>query len=237
MVRVSRFADVVEDLQETIEVERAGREAKIAFVYYRDTDRRIVREVPNVLAARFIARRQHIKHTEARSTVHFLRGQIELLAAQLHAAEEELRAFRREAEVIEPKVEATTQLTALAELQAQRIAIEAERGALAGLLEEIRAHDEAPDPTAPSPYRRLIGFPSILRNQAAGELLRSVVAVENQRAELLARRTLDDPDVQILTGRIHALERELRVVAETYLQGLTNQVASLDVPLTRFRDR
>src|SRR5690606_26640063 len=165
VVRVSRFADVVEDLQETIEVERAGREAKIAFVYYRDTDRRIVREVPNVLAARFIARRQHIKHTEARSTVHFLRGQIELLAAQLHAAEEELRAFRREAEVIEPKVEATTQLTALAELQAQRIAIEAERGALAGLLEEIRAHDEAPDPTAPSPYRRLIGFPSILRNQ------------------------------------------------------------------------
>lgn len=237
VVRVSRFADVVEDLQETIEVERAGREAKIAFVYYRDTDRRIVREVPNVLAARFIARRQHIKHTEARSTVHFLRGQIELLAAQLHAAEEELRAFRREAEVIEPKVEATTQLTALAELQAQRIAIEAERGALAGLLEEIRAHDEAPDPTAPSPYRRLIGFPSILRNQAAGELLRSVVAVENQRAELLARRTLDDPDVQVLTGRIHALERELRVVAETYLQGLTNQVASLDVPLTRFRDQ
>src|SRR5690606_1859017 len=104
VVQGSRCADVVEALQETIEVERAGREAKIAFVYYRDTDRRIVHDVPNVLAARFIARRQHIKQTEARSTVHFLRGQIDLLAAQLHAAEEELRAFRREAEVIEPKV-------------------------------------------------------------------------------------------------------------------------------------
>jgi tyrosine-protein kinase Etk/Wzc len=65
-------------------------------------------------------------------------------------------------------------------------------------------------------------------------MLETLNSIENQRAELLRRRTMEDPDVESLTSRIEELETQLRTIAETYLQGLGNQVASLDKTLSRF---
>jgi tyrosine-protein kinase Etk/Wzc len=59
--------------------------------------------------------------------------------------------------------------------------------------------------------------------------------VENKRAELLNRRTEEDPDVAVLTGRIHDLENQLRYISVTYLEGLTNNVNSLNAVLAGFR--
>ena len=88
-------------------------------------------------------------------------------------------------------------------------------------------------PGDPSPYRRLLGFPTIFINPAAGQLLGSLNEVENQRAELLTRLTPQDPDVQILTTRIGELETQLQGLTSTYLQGLSNEIASLNAVLGR----
>src|SRR5207253_1262966 len=69
---------------------------------------------------------------------------------------------------------------------------------------------------------------------AASQLLQNLNTIENQRSELLRRRTVEDPDVQSFTSRIEELEEQLRTMATTYLQGLGNQVASLDQTLARF---
>ena len=64
--------------------------------------------------------------------------------------------------------------------------------------------------------------------------MRSLNEAEQPLAELLTRRTRDDPDVVAVVTRVRELETQLRSLAVTYLTGLTNQVASLDRTLIRF---
>jgi tyrosine-protein kinase Etk/Wzc len=114
--------------------------------------------------------------------------------------------------------------------------LNAERQALALMLNDAanRAAEVA-DPLAPSPYRDLIAFPTLFVNFSVSELFRSMAEVENQRAQLLNLRTPEDPDVRVLTSRIRELETQLRNIAVTYLEGLTQQVASFDETLGLFR--
>src|SRR5690606_3289666 len=222
----------VEALRDKLSISRPNRMANVVVARYESPDTALVHEVPNQLARAFIGQRNQIKKTEARSTVEFLRTQIDTLAAQLAAAEEALRAFREGEQVISLETEASAQVQRLAELQAQRNIYASERDALAALLEEVR--NTPVEEGDPSPYRRLMGFPSLLRNQAASELLRSLAQVENERADLLRNFTEQHQDVVILTTRVRELEDQLRSIATAYLQGLENQVAALDETLARF---
>jgi len=226
------FEKAVESLRNTMSIARPNRMASVVVARYESADTALVYEVPNQLARAFIAQRNQIKKTEARSTVEFLREQIDTLAEQLAAAEEALRAFREGEQVISLETEASAQVQRLAELQAQRNIYASERDALAALLEEVR--NTPVEEGDPSPYRRLMGFPSLLRNQAASELLRSLAQVENERADLLRNFTEQHHDVVILTTRVRELENQLRSIATAYLQGLENQVAALDETLARF---
>ena len=79
-----------------------------------------------------------------------------------------------------------------------------------------------------------MAYPSLLSNQSAAVLLGALAQVETERSQLLIRRTPADSDVVVLTGRIHDMEVQLQGIAESYLQGLTNQVASLEREGQRF---
>jgi len=119
-------------------------------------------------------------------------------------------------------------------MQAQRNQIDAERGALQDLVDEVEQEADTANPASPSPYVRLISFPTLFQNQAASELLRSLDEANSARSDLLKQRTMQDPDVIVLTDRIHDIERQLRSTALTYLQGLTAQVRSYDKTLAQF---
>lgn len=235
---VQEYNDAVKAFRRTIEVSQPDREADIVAVRYQGVDPVLVREVPNTMARFFIRQRQDVKKSEARGTVVFLTAQIDSLAAQLTEAEEEVRIFREGERIVSLEHEGQAHIERLAKLQAERDLLDAEREALAELLASVqRAAGEADeDVGGPSPYRRLIAFPSLLENFAVSELFRSLAEVENQRAELLNRRTPEDPDVQVLSGRMAELEDQLRYISVTYLEGLTNHVASLNASLFRFRD-
>lgn len=233
-VAVDSFERTAAGLRSALNVTRPNREAGIVVVRYESADTQLVHLVLNTLAHRFIAQRQAVQKTEARSTVTFLQEQLDTLRIQLTAAEEALQTFREQGQVVSLEAEASAQVTQLARLQADRNQLDAERAALQQLVDEIEREAGRADPDQPSPYRRLISFPSLLTNQAASELLRSLNALDQQRGELLQRRTLEDPDVANISSRIRDLERQLRSVAMTYLQGLANQVRSLDQTLARF---
>ncbi len=226
------FDVAVSDLRHATEVERPNREASIVIVAYEGPDSYLVRDIPNAMARQFITRRNTVQKTEARSTVEFLRNQIDTIAVQLVAAENALQSFREGELVVSLQAEANARVGHLADFQAERDATAAERSALAGLLAEVRASATG-TPSGPSPYRRLVAFPTLFRNSTATHLLGALTELENQRAQLLNRRTARDPDVEVLTGRIHEIEEQLRVLATTYLQGLTNQVTSLEETLDR----
>ena len=234
VVEVKTFEKAVEDLQEAITVARPNREASIITVRYQSTDTQFVHSVPNMIAARFIDRGKTIRKTEARSTVAFLVQQIDTVGRQLTGAEQSLQDFRETEQVVSIQAEADAQVAQLSQLQADRNTIEAERDALSRLVTEIDGEAATADPAAPSPYARLISFPTLFRNQAAGELLRALNEANSSRSSLLRQRTMQDPDVLAVTERIHQVEAQLRSTALTYLQGLENQVAGYDRMLAQF---
>lgn len=222
----------IQELLDKITVTRPNREANIVLIRHQNTDTELVHSIPNTLASLFIAGRSDVQKTEARSTITFLREQIDTLTIQLTSAEQSLQEFRERGQIVSLEAEASTQVRELAALQAERTQLDAERSALAALLAEVQAI--TPQQGDPSPYRRLLAFPTLFRNQATTELFRSLNLAESERTEILKRRTMKDPDAQLLTARIGELEEQLRVIAVTYLQGLTNQVHSLDASLLQF---
>ncbi len=212
----------------------AGRDVNILTIRYEDADPGLVWRVPNTIIDRYMARRREVAKAEARSTAEFLREQLDTVSAQLAVAEDALRDYRQRNRAIDPQSEATSQVQRLVSMQSERASIETERTALGSLLAEVDAKATRQGSEEPTPYRELVAFPSLLRSQIATGLLQSLSAVEQQRAELLARRTPNDPDVQALTTRLKELEVQLRSVVVTYLSGLTTQVTTLDAALEQF---
>ncbi|HUP88861.1 MAG TPA: polysaccharide biosynthesis tyrosine autokinase [Longimicrobiales bacterium] len=232
--KVAPFPVAVRDLQANIDVRRPDREADMVEITYEHTDRELAQAIPNTTARLFIQRRQAVKSQQARSTVSFLNDQIDTLGQQLRGYEGGLQQFREGQGVVSLEAEGEAQVSRLADFQANRDIAEAERASLAKLTDEIRRTPVTLN--EPSPYRRLLGFPTILSNPAAGEMMRSLNDMENQRAELLTKRTRQDPDVIVLSTRIHEMEDQLQSLVATYLQGLTNRIASLDGVLNQFSD-
>lgn len=236
-LEVQSYPKAVQRVAEALEVSRPDRTASIVKVDFRSPDTILVVRAPNLMARRYIQRRLESQQTTASSTVRFLHGQLDSLALELTHAEDQIQAYREGQQVVSLQAEASAQVQQLARLQADRNALDAERGALQQLLDGIN-RETANRPVRkgePSPYRRLIAFPSLLQNQAASQILQTLNTIENQRSELLRRRTMEDPDVQSLTARIEELEDQLRSIAVTYLQGLGNQVTSMDRTLGRFQ--
>ncbi|HEX3158048.1 MAG TPA: polysaccharide biosynthesis tyrosine autokinase [Gemmatimonadaceae bacterium] len=234
---VTGFDQAVRRLLGNVTVVRPNRDANIVRVQYRGVDLGLTRDVPNAMARRFMDSRREVQKTEARSTVAFLRTQLDTLASQLSVAEDRLRTFREANQVVSLATEASEQVSRMAELQAQRGQVESERSALAALMGEIQHAAAGRGADEPSPYRRLVAFPTMVSQTATTDLLRSITVTEDQRAQLLVRRTPADPDVQALTERVHELETQLQAVAQTYLQGLATQVTSLDRTLAQFGER
>lgn len=226
-LRVVSLDDAVRDFDQALKASRPARDADLIAVRFRAPDPDLAARAANLLAGGLIARRQSELRRRTGIAVDYLREQLDTLGKQLRVAEDTLRAYREAVGAVDPAEQARTQVGRLSQLEADRAGLNAERQALAALLEKIRQQPPG-TPEAPSPYRRLIAFPALLRNQAAAELLNSLAVVENERSALLRRRTWQDADVQMLTTRINELDRQLQTIAETYLEGLTNQVAALD---------
>jgi capsular exopolysaccharide synthesis family protein len=233
---VYSFDDAVQRLHKALKFKRRP-DANILDVIYRGADPQLVQAVPNVLTARFIAARQSERRAQARSTAQFLREQLGTLSRKLRDAEEGLRSFRERMGVVSLPDEASTGVRQMAELQAKRNALEAERTALAGLVQAQPESLQGDPSSGRLAHRDLTAFPTLVGNQAMSQLLSSLAAVEDRRSELLARRSLRDPDVQVLTARADQLGEQLRRLALTYLQGLTNEVGALDVVLRQSRQQ
>lgn len=227
----------IETLLKDVDIGRAGLQANIIALRYESEDAALSRDVLNAWTSSFISRRQSVQRSEATSTAAFIQAQLDTLTPQLAKAEDRLLAFRNANKIVAPEVEATTQVNQRAELQATRNDLDAERRALQQAMTRVRIQAAGTAPNDPSPYRELIGFPTLLRNQAASELLRSLSSLDDQRSTLLMRRTAEDPDVETLTERIKVVEGQLQALTSTYLRGLTAQVDAADASLATYSSR
>lgn len=224
------FQKTVDLLQADLHITRRNRDADIIDVGYRGSDPVLASEIVDVLARRFLAGRDDVHQEEARSTVRFLSQQIGRVAEQLRDEELALQSFRRRERVVSLQDEASTGVSRVAELQAQRNAIEVERSALAALLRSARmGRGSASD----SSYHDLLAFPTLLHSATAATLLTSLTTAEERRSALLERRTRMDPELRPLDNRIAQVHAEIESMVGTYLQGLGGQEAALDQVLAQ----
>jgi tyrosine-protein kinase Etk/Wzc len=233
-VHVQSADAAIAELRREVDIGRAGLQAAIIALRYESEDPARARDVLNAWTSSFIRRRQSAQRTEATSTARFIQGQLDSLMPQLARAENRLLAYRNAHRIVAPELEAGAQVNQSALLQADRNELNAERGALQQALARVRAAAATAAPDAPSPYRDLLGFPTLLKNQAASELLRTLSTLDDQRTNLLIRRTPVDPDVIAISNRIRVVEGQLQGLATTYLNGLSAQVRAADASLARY---
>jgi len=225
-VVVAPFAERVVDFRRELGVNRPEREASVVAIRYEGHDPRLVTAVPNLVAQRFIERRNDERSAQARSTVAFLGRQIDTLDAQLALAEDDLLEFRESQGVVNLEAEGEAQVRQLADFQASRELLAAERDALKVLLDAPRSNPES--------VRDVFGFPTLLAYPAVGELLVALNELENERALLLRQRTMEDADIRTLTRRIEAAETQLQALVGSYVTGLDERVTALDRQLGAF---
>jgi tyrosine-protein kinase Etk/Wzc len=230
---VAPFRDAVEHFQRTLQASRPSRDVQIVSVGYRHTDPALAAGAANAVATHYIRHRSRAARSETQGTVDFLREQVQAYEDQLRGAETSLRQYREQAQVISPREEATEQVRRLAELQAQRDALQSDRDALAQLLARIRAQP-AGARGVQSPYRQLASFPIFLANPAVQNMLQSITELENQRSQLMILRTPENRDVVAVNERIGELEMQLYQTGASYLESLNGQLASLQANLGRF---
>lgn len=224
----------IRDFRDALKVSRPAPDADLISIRVSSTDPARAAAAANLMAGNVIVRRQEVQRSRTDSATRYLGGQLDTLGLQLRSAEDSLLAYRQRAGAVDPAEAARTQVGRLAKLEADRGELDAERAALKQVITQMRSDSARATPGTADRARRLIGFPTLFRNQAAAEMLGSLARVESERTELLVRRLPSDPDVQILTDQIRKLDGELIDIAETYLQGLTNQVASLGALANRF---
>jgi tyrosine-protein kinase Etk/Wzc len=231
VIGVDAFDDVLRSVRRRLVVGRPSRDADIVEARYQDSDRMLTAAVPNVLADRFIAFRSRDRSRESQSTIRFLDDQLGEISGQLRMAEGELQQFREGTGVISLEAEARANIAGLGELKANRDALAAEATALRQVLNQIARSSEA----GAQRDRTVLAFPTLLRIPAASQLLTSLVDLEDERARRLQVRRPEDAEIVALDRRIREVEGEIVSIGRTYLQGLSEQVASLDGTLSQFR--
>lgn len=211
--------------QSRLTVTRPERDADVVEVALTWPDPYVAAEAANRLVDGYLAYREQLRVEQARRSSAFLSAQLDSLDSELKTAEEELRRFRETRDVVAPEAQVSAEVQRLAELKGRRDLLQAERTALSDLVASL-------DASGGGRERRLVFFPTLLQSQSTAELLRLLGELENERAKLLDRRTADAREVALVTARIEEIESELKTVAQTYLEGLGDQVAALDRTLS-----
>jgi capsular exopolysaccharide synthesis family protein len=231
VIDIEPFDRVVRRVRSDLEVTTYARGAQILALRARNRDRVLAAAIPNVAAEQYIRYRTDLSRAEARSAVEFLSEQVSNYAAMLTEAENRLRGYREEAGVASLTQETVERVQQLADLEARRNLLVAERDAIGVAL--ARAEASSPGTGAPA-YREIGSFPVFINNGAVQSLLRTLTDLENELSALLVRRTPENDDVKRLTERIGEVEVQLYQTARSYHLGLENQISSLDSSLARF---
>lgn len=222
---VGTLAGSVAALKETVRINRADRDVDVIWIRYRTSDPVLASRVPDLWAGHYLESRVANAKSRIQTAVGFLRGQADTIQGQLTAAETALRDYRQKQGIVDLPSEAMSSVSQRSEVGTKRMLLESERSSLRALVADA---DKDKDAAGGSAYRRLAGFPGLIENPVVAGHLHTLSDLEDQRSQLLERRTAQDPDVVAIDRRIGDVDAALRGLTNTYLSGLNNQLSSLD---------
>lgn len=212
--------------------------ANILTVTYEGNDPAMVREVADVLAARFVRKRLEAEKAGARTTVVLLRRQLDTLGREMRQRELAVSAFLEGNRIISVENEAAQRTAEILRLQEARVSAATDRAALLASLDALLRRSDTADGRLA--YERLLSVPAFARqlntsspSSIAIERLRQQ---EDNRSALLRRLGPNDPDVKSVERQIETSKRDIEVTTRTYADGLGEQVHALDARIAKLRD-
>ena len=225
--RLESIRDATASLRKRLAVSRPNRDAEIVNVQYQSTDPQLSAQVPNLLLDEFIKYKSQNSRSKASSTVDFLREQVASYESKLKTAEAALGDFREQKQVVSLSDEAAAQVKRMAELQAERDRLVAERSAIGAILSKPASSGE-------SHARDVAAFPSFIANRGIQDILAALIQLETERNTLLVKRNPENADVVALSNRIDSLNAQLMQMSKGYQSGLDSKIAALTTNIASF---
>jgi len=222
---VSSFSASVSDLSSRVRVTRAGRDASLITVRVESTNLVTAESMVSQLMHTYLRSRVQNQKRTSSSSVAFIRRQMDTLSFDLRQVEDSLKRFQELTGIIAPELQIAAGITAAQGLNTQITTVRTERQALERLVMERTSQPSRAG--APSPWRDILAFPSVVRNEAAASILSNLIEADSKVAELLVRRVETDPDVIASQKRVGDLETQSQRLVQSYIAGLrTLEVAT-----------
>ena len=220
-------ADAAGDrLRGAVRVTQPVREAALLRITVRDPDPIQAALLADGVADAFIESQTRRRQAGGRSTVVFIRAQLDSLDRQLTDAEVRLRDWRSAQKVVVPGAEAGSAVARRGEYE-ERIAerkleLENIEGLLGGA---FAAGDAGKSELLRRGYRSVLSSPVMRGNAGGSAILSTLIELEAKRAELRLRRTVEDPDVQVLDRTINDYDRQGQLFVASYVNALRTEIA------------
>lgn len=194
-------------------------EADVVDLSFRGTDPGLVRTVADAAAERFIVEHAARRQAGGRTTASFVAEQLVSLDGQLREAELRLRAWRETNRVILPGAEAGA---AVASRTTYEGLLRDRRSELAGIEAFLREGGAMPG------WRQVLSSGAMEKNSAGSAILTSVLELESQRTQLLARRTREHPEVQLVDGMLADYAQQGEAFVRSYVKALQSQIRTYE---------
>ena len=224
-VLVSRLS-VASALRGQLEVAQTNRNANVLSVIFRGSDPELTRDIPNVVAHRFVRRKMDLERVSARATVSYLQTQLVSLNSQLFDAEAEIRDYLLNQGITTPTDQAAYFFQEINDLKEGA-------ASLRNIREQIAPAVNAPV-EVDSASRRRTRLERILATHAfsdariaESEVGRLEMLVDERNA-LLQRRMPQDPDVRALDRRVEAVQDVIEERARRFLGSVNAQITVLE---------
>ncbi|MEO6525232.1 MAG: polysaccharide biosynthesis tyrosine autokinase [Gemmatimonadaceae bacterium] len=219
------------------QVTQPNMNANIVLVSFQGNDPVLVRDLANVLAARFVRKRLEAEKAGARATLALLRQQLDTLGREMFMREQSVSDFLRANKIISVANEATQASAEIQRLQELRVTAGTDRQALLASLDNLlQAKDTADGRLA---YERLLSVPAFARQLNSSSP--STIAIgrlriqEDNRTAMLRRLNPNDPDIKSVERQIETSKRDIESTTRTYADGLGEQVRALDARIASLR--
>ena len=232
-VLVSRLA-VANALRSALEVSQTNRDANVLRITFRGTDPELTRDIPNVVAHRFVRRKMDLERVSARATVNYLGQQLGSLNGQLFAAEDAVRGYLLTQGITTPEDQAQYFFSEINELKSAT-------AALRGIREQISLAMSGPRSTDSLTLRREM-LERILSTAAFGDARiaeserEQLALLVDQRTQLLNRRMPTDPDVRALDTRIDAVQDVIEDRSRRFLSSVNAQISMLEIRVANLEE-
>ncbi|MBX9929257.1 MAG: polysaccharide biosynthesis tyrosine autokinase [Gemmatimonadaceae bacterium] len=212
-------------LRGSVQVGQTSKDANVLRVLFRGSDPIIVRDVPNVLVAKFVDQRLTLDRSEARGTVGYLKEQIASIDDQLAVIEGSIRDYLESQGIPGVDEAAQTARDRLGILEQRHIGLRDQRAAIAYALAPVEGDAMA---ATRAMVEALLATAPFVINSVGSREVDQLTNYLDHRSQLLNRRLATDPDVKNDERRILELRGVIQERAANFLSSLNAQMVDLE---------